>query len=365
MNKKKLVTTVFVFSSIIFFVFLTKNNCKMTSFAELKNADKISKQDALRALKEEYKINEIIALVFYGRTDSVSILIRYLDINLRKNGGVLDKVIFAVHTNVVEDLNFIQNFTEKNNEFYKKVNHPVGKSHIKSYFKHLYHSCKNNDIVFKIDDDIVFIQNGTFELMLKEYLENKHFVLSANVINHAHLSYVHARQKAILPFYETKKYVWEKAQNITELDDTLVFDSTYSTYSTWWSNGRQAAIALESFLYHAYNNNLNVYRFRVWDFNSVGYTERVRINFIIIWGQYVNKLNQSKSFTDETYITIDMPKLLKKHTLSLGSALVVHFAYYNQIRYLKNTGILKKFNDFSFYYLNNSNTVKPVDLINI
>ena len=71
-------------------------------------------------------------------------------------------------------------------------------------FKGVYDNLPDEDIIFKIDDDIVFIAPNTFENMLKEYLINNLIVLSANVINHPLLSYVHARMMAPIPFYENK-----------------------------------------------------------------------------------------------------------------------------------------------------------------
>jgi hypothetical protein len=270
-------------------------------------------------------------------------------------------VKFILNKATKEDIDFIQEFVSENNDYYKTEMYPIRKPNEKSYFKEYYSTLNNNDIIFKIDDDIVFIANGTFELMLKEYLKRNDFILSANVINHSQLSYVHARQRAILPFYEVKPYNWIKAENISEIDDTIVFNSTYGAYSSWWRNGKFAAVAHESFLYHAYNNSLDAYKFSIWDFNSVGYHERVRINFIIFWGKNANKLAESKAFTDETYLSIDMPKKLKKHTISLGSTLVTHFSYYVQIGYLSKTNILEKYDNFSLHYLNSSNTVSQIE----
>jgi hypothetical protein len=363
----------FLISIIVFQYYYYTDNSKI-DFFKIQNSCKTLKKDGLNIqnsfynqslkkdliniLKQKYNITEIIALVFYGRTKSVKILLRYLEINLKKNGGILDKVIFAIHTNVTEDLNFIDKFVNENKEFYKTIRYTRPKR--KNYFI-LYAACKDNDIVFKMDDDIVFISNGTFELMIKEYLKREDYILSANVINHSQLSYVHARHRAILPFFEVKPHKWLKADNTSEIDNTVAFNSNYAAFSSWWRNGKMAAVAHESFFFHAYNKSLDVYNFGIWDFNSVGYHERVRVNFIIAWGRHVNKLSESKSISDETHLTMDMPKMLKKHTISLGATLVAHFSYYTQISYLSKTDILQKYDNFSFYYLNWSNTVIPVE----
>jgi hypothetical protein len=164
----------FLISIIVFQYYYYTDNSKI-DFFKIQNSCKTLKKDGLNIqnsfynqslkkdliniLKQKYNITEIIALVFYGRTKSVKILLRYLEINLKKNGGILDKVIFAIHTNVTEDLNFIDKFVNENKEFYKTIRYTRPKR--KNYFI-LYAACKDYDIVFKMNDDIVFISNGTW-----------------------------------------------------------------------------------------------------------------------------------------------------------------------------------------------------------
>ena len=50
----------------------------------------------------------------------------------------------------------------------------------------------DDDLVFKIDDDTVFIANGTFENMVEDYLKNDRFTTSANVVNHHTFSNIHS-----------------------------------------------------------------------------------------------------------------------------------------------------------------------------
>ena len=243
-----------------------------------------------RSLKNQYKVRNIIALVFYGRQISARILFRYLEKNLKINGGILDKILIAVRTDNKEDLNFIDAYLNQvdNKDCYMRSNFSSS-----SNYKTLYTILHDDDLVFKIDDDVVFISKGTFEKMFEEYLKNNHFILSANVVNHPQLSYVHARLRAILPFYEVKEFMWEKSRNESEeIDATLAMGTNYGPTSKWWENPKLAAIAHESFLHHASNGNLDIYDFNVWDFNIVEY-HRWSINFIVIWGKYLNRINST------------------------------------------------------------------------
>jgi len=303
------------------------------------------------SLKKQFKIRNIIALVFYGRRKSASILFRYLDRNLKINGGILDKIVIAVRTENKEDLSYLESFlkTNKNSKccYERKYFNP------KDGYKIVYTVLHNDDLVFKIDDDVVFISNGTFERMLEEYLTKNHFILSANVVNHPQLSYVHARLRAILPFYEVKEFEWQKSKNSSEeIDDTIAMGADYGPMSKWWENPKLAAVAHESLLYHANNGNLDVYDFRIWDFNTVNY-DRWSVNFIVFWGRYLNTLNSSfpEIQSDEKVLTTFLPKLMKKHSMALGSAVVSHFSYWSQFKYLIKTNILQKYDNLSRTYL--------------
>ena len=284
------------------------------SSTEQQLSDPLKLRKSIDSYKSKHKIRNIIAFVFYGRRKSASILFRYLDKNLKINGGILDKIVIAVRTSNQEDLNYLVDYLNSNKN--SKCCYENKTFDSKENYKAIYTVLHDNDVVFKVDDDVVFISNGTFERMLEEYLANNHFILSANVVNHPQLSYVHARLRAILPFYEVKEYQWEKSKNSSEeIDDTIAMGANYGPVSKWWENPKLAAIAHESFLNHVNNGNLDVYDFRIWDFNTVEY-HRWSINFIVIWGRHLNKINSTyfHVISDEVTLSVEIPKNMKKHS---------------------------------------------------
>ena len=126
------------------------------------------KKSSLETYKHKQIYGNIIALVFYGRESSVSILFKYLEKNLKSNGGVLDKIVFAIKTNKTQDIKFLDKYLEfKSTNEYERNNFGA---YNKDY-KRLYENLHENDLVFKIDDDVVFIADGTFEKMIEEYLK--------------------------------------------------------------------------------------------------------------------------------------------------------------------------------------------------
>ena len=214
-----------LFNSHLFLSFILGVLLSFIYHNQPSNFSSIKNKNIAETYKKQYNIRNIIAFVFYGRRSSASILFRYLDRNLKVNGGILDKIVIAVRTSNTEDLNFLEKYLNKSptKNYYERRNFESGVN-----YKVMYTIIYNNDLVFKMDDDVVFISNGTFEKMLEEYLTKSHFILSANVVNHPQLSYVHARLRAILPFYEVKDFQWEKSKNSSEeIDNTIAMGADY------------------------------------------------------------------------------------------------------------------------------------------
>ena len=77
----------------------------------------------------------ITALVFYGRKQNVEILIKYLKVNLRKNGGILDRIKFAVKTKNKDDLDYLNELIKLNpNEFSRAEFDPGNKNAFASMY---------------------------------------------------------------------------------------------------------------------------------------------------------------------------------------------------------------------------------------
>lgn len=92
---------------------------------------------------------KIIALIFYGRPVTVSILDCYMKQNLVSNGGFLDEVHWAVNTNDKNDLRYLDGLVETSDEYKKIVLPGLG-------FESIWeHAVKRGNLYIKIDDDIV------------------------------------------------------------------------------------------------------------------------------------------------------------------------------------------------------------------
>lgn len=91
----------------------------------------------------------IIALIFYGRPETVSILDCYMKQNLASNGGFLDEVHWAVNTENPDSLQYLDELV-KTSTGYKKIILPsLGFDSIWE------HAVERGNLYIKIDDDIV------------------------------------------------------------------------------------------------------------------------------------------------------------------------------------------------------------------
>ena len=159
--------------------------------------------------KANFIVNNTYALVFFGRKKQTSILMRYLIKNLKINGGVLDKIVFAVKTDKKEDLEYLDSVMNQNKSNFQRINFKNS-----GRYREIYVTLQDNDMIFKIDDDIVFIADYTFERMIEEYFTKNLLFLSGNVVNHPLLSHVHARMMAISPYVEVENFTWIKPNTV-------------------------------------------------------------------------------------------------------------------------------------------------------
>ena len=342
----------FILSLILFFIyniFLSIETDKIIELSIEKNkTNKFQTEEYLemkiKSYKRGYKIRNIVACVIYESEILKEILFHYLNQNLRKNGGILDKILVLLSRSKYKAIE------QQADEGYEFIIFDGRKNILKTMFKFIHH----DDLIFKIDGDIVFIANGTFENMVDEYLKNDHFILSANVINHHIFSCIHARMDLMKPFAILNNSTLLLQNNATV--GTTIIDRCTDDFKCWKTTPYCGAVAHESFLYNIYKNdfNLNSYNFSLYDINKDGY-RAWGINFILFRGNITNKtvfLDPNKTL-DEKFLTQVIAKFYKRHSFAMGSVIVSHFSHSTsgQIQYLTKTNLLEKYKKLSNDYL--------------
>jgi hypothetical protein len=347
---KKLMIILLIKALIIIFVLL-----HLAEHTPLKPiVTKNNNQERIESYKKKHKIGNISACIFYGRKIYTEILLRYLDSNLKINGGILDKILILNHlqsekVNMTMESDYLYNYLSTHREGYELVEFKDRVS-----FKRLYSVLPDDDLIFKIDDDVVFIANGTFERMVDEYFKNDHFILSANVINHHSFSVLHAKM-GLMQQYNIENNHTLVLKNDKSKSVKSQTDKCLSDFRSWRVDPYCGAIAHESFFYNIYKNNfnLNPYNFSLFDINKDGY-HQWRINFIAFRGKIAKKmvflyLNET---SDEYILTVLIAKSYNRHAFALGSSVVSHFSYstHGQLQLLSKTEILDKYKKLSIDY---------------
>ena len=142
-NKIIFLVVIFTLASIVVF----------TSFQNqlLKVPDDNLNQNKENIINENINIKSIktYAIVFYGREAQTRILLKYLEKNVKANGGILEKIVFCVKTKNPSDLAYLDKILSQNKSYYESIRFP---SEIEYSF--IYEKLNDDDLVFKIPSQL-------------------------------------------------------------------------------------------------------------------------------------------------------------------------------------------------------------------
>eukprot|EP00884_Botryococcus_braunii_P021796 jgi/Botrbrau1/82/Bobra.0022s0072.1 len=327
--------------------------------------------ERLKELRQQLRPLQVTALVFYGRRERFKILNSYLERNLVSAGGILHEVLLYLNTKTAEDI-----------EFFKKIMacHPNVYSYTVTSEPNMltvYRSLPRDRLFVKIDDDIVYIHEGTLEALVAAKLQRSELaVVSANVVNHPILSFVHSHLGALMPFapaVQTREWCppGHPFDNCTReglrlppckaadcewalirgpdgapapLDNLTV--SWIGERGCYWTDWRCAAVAHNSFLRRWEEGSLATFDFPSWDFSFPDFTAQWSINFFAFNSSFVPgpPPTNATEHSDEVILGIFEPLRQRRHCAAVGETLVVHFGYYPQNAWLElYTNLLQKY----------------------
>ncbi|KAF2455657.1 hypothetical protein BDY21DRAFT_69778 [Lineolata rhizophorae] len=319
----------------------------------------------------------VVALVFYGRPASVSILDCYLKRNLVENGGMLDEVIFLARTTNQEHLEWLDGLVGTTDSYRRVDVEFEGNNYASAY-----DVCEPGVMYIKIDDDIVFFEDSTIPSLVQTKVEHPEYLtVSANIMNQPSLSWIHHHLGVVKPYMpelsppETvpnatasrwraselptwsgpedfrvgdhfkgpfKGHRWLPMPEGTPIDDTPISTTTYDAFSPGLWHWTIAAQEHYSFFEHLENNELFRYKFHKWDYNY----RRMGIQFIAIWGGDVIA-NKPIHRDDEYYFTEEVPKKLRRHAIVDGRSVVAHYSFGPQKDGIASTDILDRYRAFA------------------
>jgi hypothetical protein len=297
---------------------------------------------------------KIAGVVFYGRRDRSSILECYLRQNLASNGGWLDEIIWAINTDVEEDVGYAEDMvpTHEDYRFVRIPNRGYASVYEATF-------TEEETVYVKIDDDVVFVDQHAIPRMVTTLLNRPDaFVVLANTVNNPAFGWVHYHLGAVRPYLPElapdqeqlatrENGVWKasdlptwtgtwtvpkldefhklfehdtvpKHRWLPTRDDKLLYHTpaAESQYSAWGNNLHHwplAAQAHYSLLEHLENDELSRYYMShggepgalgAWNMRG----ERVSINFIAVRGRDIVQNMESLSHDDEHQLTVALPE---------------------------------------------------------
>lgn len=300
-------------------------------------------------------------LLFYGRKKYVEVM--YPQLLAAKRGGhnshhaIISQIMIAPLTLDAGDLQYLDEIVD--GEYIVKAEIETAHKSASGFCGAIHkYVPEKNTLVIKIDHDIVYIHDHSFYYMLKYKLSHPNlFAVSANVINHSLLAYVHAMTGV---FYNERAYN-SSYDALSEFYYDYLVDPPNKQL-----NGSAAAIVQHTILLENLRKGTALIKyntFQVWDFNGHGFQQKWSVN-CFIYDPHDIKYDPSecKADGDEYYFSQLWPSKLNKHSVAIGNALVAHYSFHQQTHdgKLHKSGLLEKYKEYAYHkYKNHTDDVRP------
>jgi len=254
-----------------------------------------------------------------GRKRYLELLYLHL-LNLRNE---FDEWVLWVNTNVKEDILYIEEL-EKNNDFIRlqRSKMDFGFYEVSSAIYHFFKEAQDeNSVYIRLDDDIIYIEPNSLKDLFNFRIENpQYFLVHGNIVNNSICSHLH-QNKGL--FFDTE----------------LNFGYSFVD-ENGWKNPIGGEYILRKFL-NLYNDN-KISEFFLENWVLKDYV-RCSVNVISWLGSEFKKFNAHVDREEESWLTVTIPKKIKKPNIIFGNSLFVHYSYLKQRSHMDKTDILEKY----------------------
>jgi hypothetical protein len=287
--------------------------------------------------------------VFLGREQNMKILHSYIELGL--NNDILDEYHMFDFSRNINDHNFI--FLEYNrlsNIYINKIflhNYEENNIYLSKntktdwspFYKTISSISKDNDIIIKCDDDILFIDIFQLKDAINDrYNDKESFLIHCNCINNGVCAYYQSElfpnvkeKLKIFPIGGILGILFEKPEVALALHIQFTND------------------LLSSF------DNINNYIIKDQCINT-----RISINFILINGADVKYLN-NVSYHDEYELSSLIPETLCRYNKIYGNCITSHLSYsYQDKILLKNNNIINNYSKIRDMYIKLNKNLLPL-----
>lgn len=323
-----------------------------------------------------------ILVTFAGRKKFLEILFKYI----KKYKNFIDEYHIYVSTDNQDDIEFIKNFQNENEDFVKTFYREYPDHNL---WNQAWKNCQKDDEVYiKLDDDIVYLDESLFTNFLQFRLNNRKYpFIYPMIINNYYCSWL---LQEFFNFEHTEKTNfgrnWENYKNvifnyINERRDSKIeiryFDSqSISPFKVskiipekitdlisesnifcqlGWSNLDFCKNLHEKFIHDLNNNKISNYLSNTNQGLEIKDFAPVSINCVSWLGKDLNEITSKFGdiWQDEPWVSIYCPIMTNKNNFIYFGSVVSHFSYYKQSQLgIDNTNILEEYKKISYNLCN-------------
>jgi hypothetical protein len=265
----------------------------------------------------------VVMFTFAGRQRYMEMLVHY---SLRCRPFV-DKHAICVHTANPRDLEYIHGLFAKYPDYFVpvEIGFKAGPPRYSQFFEHF---TDPNTFYVKLDDDIIWMEDGAIEALVRYKQANPGLLMAfSNTVNNGLCNHLHQRTGAL-------------RSNLI-----LPWDAYFVSYGADAPRIHQCKDAHESFLDNLKNGKLNLYKFSQWRLQEGNI--RFSINCLCMTGPDIQGMlpvfnaerekNNTLSADDESVMSEQLPGLTGRINAICGTSLVCHYAFGVQHAYLSET----------------------------
>ena len=268
-----------------------------------------------------YQNYKIVVNTAAGRRRYMQYLIPYVI-----SSEIVDRYDLWVNTHNGADIEFFKRLAS----IYPKINlvwQPDGWVNGNASINAFYKQCiDDKTIYFKLDDDIIWMEEGAIEKMVKFRVDNpQYFLVSPLVINNAQSTYL--------------------LQVCNKLKLNRYYNSA-SDNSILWKSGDFASQLHQWFLKIIDNKTFNELHLGSHPMALC----RFSINSILWFGKDLAKIKGIVSGDDEEFMSCILPSIMGWTNCWNADVILAHFAFYTQREQLDKCSILEKYGKANFEY---------------
>jgi hypothetical protein len=296
------------------------------------------------------KINKIKFFVFLGREKNIKI--QHIYIQLLLNENIIDEYHMFDFSRKEKDKIFILNEYNRLSNIYNINNNlkiylhnndyenyeNIKKTNWNPFYKYIYETSHENDVIIKCDDDILFIDIYSLKNAIYDRFSDKYsFLIHSNCINNGVCAYY---QKDLFPKLKDKLNIYPKGGILG-----ILFEKPEIAY-----------VIHDLFVKDLINNIYNINKYIIDD---VYIHTRISINFILINGRDT-KYFKDIEFNDEYELSSYIPEKLLRPNKIKGNFITSHLSYSFQEKVLLSKDdllnlymklVLNIYNNHDSYYL--------------